>query len=251
MIRNPIRKVLSSMRRNQVQCLLMGGQACVLYGAAEFSRDTDLAILAEPANLHRLQTTLDDLRAQCIAVPPFQAEFLHRGHGIHFRCRHPDVMGMRIDIMSVMRGVDPFPDLWQRRTTIEAVEGDCFELLSLPDLVRAKKTQRDKDWLMLRRLMEAHYFERRENPSADEVAFWLRELRTADILIGVADKFRETAQKIAPIRPLLEPALSGDYSAVSARLVEEERREKEADRIYWLPLKHELELLRRQQTGGE
>jgi hypothetical protein len=26
----------------------MGGQACVLYGAAEFSRDTDLAILANP-----------------------------------------------------------------------------------------------------------------------------------------------------------------------------------------------------------
>ena len=29
------RKVLSSMREHQVQCLLMGGQACVLYGTAE------------------------------------------------------------------------------------------------------------------------------------------------------------------------------------------------------------------------
>jgi len=34
------------MREHHVQCLLMGGQACVFYGAAEFSRDTDLAILA-------------------------------------------------------------------------------------------------------------------------------------------------------------------------------------------------------------
>jgi len=32
----------------------MGGQACVFYGAAEFSRDTDLAILAEASNLERL-----------------------------------------------------------------------------------------------------------------------------------------------------------------------------------------------------
>lgn len=32
----------------------MGGQACVLYGAAEFSRDLDLALLAEPRNLERL-----------------------------------------------------------------------------------------------------------------------------------------------------------------------------------------------------
>jgi len=32
----------------------MGGQACVLYGAAEFSRDLDLALLPDPANLDRL-----------------------------------------------------------------------------------------------------------------------------------------------------------------------------------------------------
>jgi hypothetical protein len=32
----------------------MGGQACVLYGAAEFSRDLDLALLPDPDNLDRL-----------------------------------------------------------------------------------------------------------------------------------------------------------------------------------------------------
>ncbi len=41
MIPNPIRKVLSSMRAHRVRALLMGGQACVFYGAAEFSRDKD------------------------------------------------------------------------------------------------------------------------------------------------------------------------------------------------------------------
>jgi hypothetical protein len=30
-----------------------GGQACVFYGAAEFSRDTDFAILADRTNLNR------------------------------------------------------------------------------------------------------------------------------------------------------------------------------------------------------
>ncbi len=30
------------MNTHRVKSLLMGGQACVLYGAAEFSRDTDL-----------------------------------------------------------------------------------------------------------------------------------------------------------------------------------------------------------------
>jgi len=41
LIPNPIRKVLSTFRNCEVRALLMGGQACVFYGAAEFSRDTD------------------------------------------------------------------------------------------------------------------------------------------------------------------------------------------------------------------
>lgn len=70
MIPSPIRKVLGSIRARQVRALLMGGQACVLYGAAEFSRDTDFAILASPTNLDRLRAALDDLQAEVIAVPP-------------------------------------------------------------------------------------------------------------------------------------------------------------------------------------
>jgi hypothetical protein len=38
----------------------MGGQACVFYGAAEFSRDTDLAILASSENLAKLGNALED-----------------------------------------------------------------------------------------------------------------------------------------------------------------------------------------------
>jgi len=58
--RNPILKVLSSMRTHRVRALLMGGQACIFYGAAEFSRDTDLAILASSENLARLKKALED-----------------------------------------------------------------------------------------------------------------------------------------------------------------------------------------------
>ena len=58
MIPNPIHKVLSTFRNCGMSALLMGGQACVFYGAAEFSRDTDFAILADPANLERLTDAL-------------------------------------------------------------------------------------------------------------------------------------------------------------------------------------------------
>ncbi len=36
----------------------MGGQACILYGAAEFSRDIDLAVAVSPGNLARLRAAL-------------------------------------------------------------------------------------------------------------------------------------------------------------------------------------------------
>ena len=72
MIRNPILKVLSSIRKHRVQALLIGGQACVFYGAAEFSRDTDLAILASADNFSKLAKSLKDLEAKVIAVPPLR-----------------------------------------------------------------------------------------------------------------------------------------------------------------------------------
>lgn len=44
-----------------MQTLLMGGQACVYYGAAEFSKDVDFAVLADADILSRLQDALQNL----------------------------------------------------------------------------------------------------------------------------------------------------------------------------------------------
>ena len=60
MNRSPILKALSSIRTSGVRTLLMGGQACVFYGAAEFSRVLDLIVLADPDNLERLRGALAD-----------------------------------------------------------------------------------------------------------------------------------------------------------------------------------------------
>jgi len=111
----------------------------VFYGAAEFSRDTDFVVLADTVNLTRLSRALEDLRAERIAVPPFEAKYLRKGHAIHFRCQHPEALRMRVDVMARMRGVESFAKLWSRRVMIELSDGTICNLLSLPDLVRAKK----------------------------------------------------------------------------------------------------------------
>ena len=232
------------MRAHRVRALLMGGQACVFYGAAEFSRDTDLAIVADAANLARLRRALDELKAEAIAVPPFELKYLRRGHAIHFRCRHPEALRMRVDVMSKMRGVDSFPELWKRRTTIELPDGTRCDLLSLPDLVQAKKTQRDKDWPMIRRLVEAHYFQNSAKPNPAQVRFWLEELRTPQLLIEIALRHTLLARRMAAKRPSLAHAALGRFEELEHALTAEEAVEREKDRRYWLPLKAELEKLR-------
>ena len=220
----------------------MGGQACVFYGAAEFSRDTDLAILASVENLARLNKSLKDLKAEVIAVPPFEGKYLRKGHAVHFRCNHEEALGMRVDVMTKMRGVATFSRLWTRRTTIE-LDGTVIDLMGLPDLVQAKKTQRDKDWPMIRRLVEVSYFANRESATKDQIRFWFLELRTPQLLIELARQNRVPAQLLRQ-RPLLKALKSEDETLLSEFLRAEEKDEREADRRYWTPLKKELETLR-------
>ena len=246
---NPILKVLSSIRAHHVRALLMGGQACVFYGAAEFSRDTDLAILSTPTNLARLSKALKELKADVIAVPPFELKYLRKGHAIHFRCHDPEAAGMRVDVMTKMRGVDSFAKLWRRRTTMSIDEDTTCELMSLPDLVKAKKTQREKDWPMLRRLVEVNYFANREHPNPEQIRFWFLELRTPELLIELAAKRGRLPPQLIRKRPLLKLARTGNELSLSESLREEEALEREADRQYWLPLRAELESLRHSRTS--
>jgi len=236
------------MAARQVRALLMGGQACVLYGAAQFSKDIDFTISAEPANWERLMKALQDLQAECIAVPPCDIKYLPRGFALHFRCQHPEARGLRVDVMSVIRGVDNFGEMWERRVTIQDDDGTVMEVMSLPDLVFAKKTQRGRDWPMVERLVEADYFLGRLSPNPEQLRFWLLELRTPALLVEMAANHPELCSRLAADRPLLALAAAGKMDELRAALAEEQQREGEKDRLYWLPLKAELEALRRQRS---
>jgi len=223
----------------------MGGQACILYGAAEFSRDIDLAVLADEKNLVRLRAALGELKAEPAFVPPLSADVLLRGHACHFRCRMPGTEDVRIDIMSVLHGCDSFENLWSRRRTLSLPGVGRVHVLSLPDLVQAKKTQRDKDWPMVRRLIEADYFARPAAPPRERIAFWLREVRTPDLLIEICRRYSRTARKLAAARPTLGRALRGDRVGVERALQAEQDRYRATDRTYWKPLRAELARWRR------
>jgi len=244
LIPNPIHKVLSTLSCHGVKHLLMGGQACVFYGAAEFSRDCDIVIVSDADNLKKLESALEELEAECIAVPPMDWKHLERGHAIHFRCKHPEAGGIRLDVMTKLRGCGDFALLWEQRATIQDGAGFSYELLGIEDLVRAKKTQREKDWPMIRRLVDAHYDEFRDDPTGERVRFWLRESRTPEVLIAVGAKHPHILKECIGIRPFLAGAMSANRSAILMELEKERIVEMETDARYWQPLKKELESLR-------
>jgi len=230
--------------------LLMGGQACVFYGAAQVSKDVDLVLLSDPGNYQRLEQALRTLDARRIAVPPFDPAALARGHAVHFRCAAAGVEDLRIDIMTRLREMPDFATLWERRTTIAGDAGTEFHLLSIPDLVEAKKTQRMRDWPIIELLVAIHYRENGSSARPDWITFWLLQARTPELLQELTQRFPALAREQSGKRPLLRFALSGETEPLMAALDAEVRAEQAKDRAYWAPLKAELEAFRRAERGA-
>ena len=97
---------------------------------------------------------------------------------------------------------------------------------------------------MIRRLVEQSYFEHSADPTQEQVRFWLRELRTAELLVQVAAAHPELARAEAASRPAVHTALAARPDDVSEALEAEQREERRKDREYWAPLKRELEEFR-------
>lgn len=222
----------------------MGGQACILYGGAEFSRDVDFAVAVSRDNLRRLQGALRDQKAEPVFFPPLSAAALRRGHACHFRCGAPATRGLRVDVMGRMRGAPSFGRLWSRRTAVRIPGVGPVPVVSLEDLVRIKKTQRDKDWAMIARLLEADIARHGWNADFRRIRFWLSECRTSPLLIELARRFPVQARRESRRRAVMKSAVRGDEEGIRKGLRLEQERERAADRRYWAPLRRELERMR-------
>ena len=128
--------------------------------------------------------------------------------------------------------------------------GNSYDLLSVPDLVLAKKTQREKDWPVITALVDGHYHSLGQQPTLPRIDFWLREARTPELLAELAARFPAEARALLSTRPLLAHAVTGDLDAMRPLLDAEVRAEQAKDRAYWEPLRREMEAFRREERGA-
>ena len=129
-------------------------------------------------------------------------------------------------------------------------KGSTIDVIGLQDLVQSKKTQRDKDWLMLKRLVENDIILSKNKQPTIRVKWWLEECRDAGLLIALAKKYHKVAKERVRNRRLLSLALAQDTEGLKVQLADEENIERQKDIEYWAPLRKELETLRHSKRSA-
>jgi hypothetical protein len=104
-------------------------------------------------------------------------------------------------------------------------------------------------------LVDVNYLNHRDEPTPEQILFWLRELRDPELLVEAARAHAEVVAEIARGRPLLKLATAGNLAsgALGRALREEEEEERRLDAAYWKPLRERLESFRRsgrRPSGG-
>ncbi len=97
---------------------------------------------------------------------------------------------------------------------------------------------------MIRRLVESHYEQFRDNLTYEQVRFWLSESRTAEMLTRLVSEYPEQVNALLQQRPLLKTAKVGNRLSLNEQLDAEQAAERKIDEVYWQPLRRELEMLR-------
>lgn len=134
-----------SLDEARVDFLPIGGQAAILYGAAQFTRDLDLWIRPTAANLSALVRALHAVRARVHKLtPPLTLEHVRRGHGFHSVVPQPGALPAFVDV----RGHPPRVSTYaaaRGRASFFATPWGRLPVVAIPELVESKKTNRPGD----------------------------------------------------------------------------------------------------------
>lgn len=146
-------KFFQNLRTFKVRYLLISGQAAILYGAATFSEDIDIWLCPNADNVNRFINALKTCGARYYKItPPLTPLYLLKGHGFHFFVPSPEKNDLFLDVMGVPPRVPEFETAWKRSARIKTPWG-ILPVVSIPDLIELKKTQRLEDYPVISRLV--------------------------------------------------------------------------------------------------
>ena len=144
--------LLSTLDRNRVEYILVGGAAALAHGSARFTQDLDVVYSRTPDNLDRLVAALQDLKPYLRGAPPglpFAWDRATLSHGLNFTLETS--LGP-IDLLGEIPGGGAYADLVHSCVELRLFAGTT-KCLSLEQLIRAKRAAgRPKDLEVLAEL---------------------------------------------------------------------------------------------------
>jgi hypothetical protein len=240
-----MRSLFRAFERERVRYLVISGQACILYGASQFTEDLDLWIQPTSQNLLSFLRAMARVKARVYKLtPPLQVGYLRKGHGFHFRIGRE----LFVDVMGRPPRVRGFAAAFSRAREFPTDWG-VLPVTAPEDLVLLKRTNRPGDYEAVSNLVRFRVLEDQEDPA---VLRWAL-LNTFDVadLVEFAVLARDILRKW-PERPALDALLPLTRSSRSfegrieraARLLAVEMGEvQEQGRRYWRPIVAELKKL--------
>lgn len=135
MVTTRLAKVCQLLNRYKARYLVIGGEACILYGLTRTTKDIDIYIDKDVKNVEKVLEALGQLTYGIAKeIPPEKV------------ARDPiTIVGdqPRVDVMTALRQIS-FDEAWRSRN-IKKVEGINVPYLALNLLIKSKDTDRLQD----------------------------------------------------------------------------------------------------------
>ena len=148
---NDFASALRALNGSGVRYVVVGGLAVIRHGAVRATKDVDVAVATDEANLARLAALVERWMATNPDGSPLRSAQLVPGAALSLRT--PFCL---VDILSEQLLPAPFAEV-VARADVKRIDGIEAPICSLVDLVAMKRaTGRTSDELDLERLREAH-----------------------------------------------------------------------------------------------
>lgn len=250
-----IENFFHSLNDHAVESLLISGQASVLYGAATFSEDIDLWINPTSDNRSRFLAALTQCHARYYKLtPPFEVEYLLRGHGFHFTLPSKTEPDAFLDVMGKPPRVGSFESV---RATANWMDTDWGRVLTIgiKELVELKKTRRLEDYPIIGRLALAWYEQPQSKATVQDHTWAIENIFT----LGELRRFFEEYQDAVSVIPGEAPVEVAEFALcaqdgrdpperIEIKVTDWMQRRiqhlQQADRGYWRGIIEELRHLR-------
>ena len=145
--------IIDTLKRHDVEYIIVGGFAGNLLGSDMVTHDIDVCYRRTPENLKKLAVALKELGAQLRGAPPGLPFILDDQTLRNGDCFTFETIGGAFDCLGTPAGTKGYDDLYVSSTVVDIGDGRLVRVCSLADLIRMKTTAgRTKDKLGLEQL---------------------------------------------------------------------------------------------------